>query len=76
MPRRTCLAVVLAAGEGTRMRSHTPKALHPLGGCSLLAHAMKAARSVGTDRLAIVVGPDHDAVAAEARKARIRGRDL
>src|SRR6478672_10589349 len=69
MSRRTCLAVVLAAGEGTRMRSHTPKALHPLGGCSLLAHAMKAARSVGTDHLAIVVGPDHDAVTAEARKA-------
>ncbi|MGA8962160.1 MAG: NTP transferase domain-containing protein, partial [Pseudolabrys sp.] len=68
MPRRTCLAIVLAAGEGTRMRSHTPKALHPLGGRSLLAHVMKAASSVGTDHLAIVVGPDHEAVAAEARK--------
>src|SRR5689334_7097442 len=66
MPRRTCLAIVLAAGEGTRMRSAQPKALHALGGKSLLAHVMAAASAAGTGNLAIVVGPDHDAVATEA----------
>ena len=68
MPRRTCLAIVLAAGEGTRMRSAQPKALHVLGGQSLLAHVMTAANAAGTGNLAIVVGPDHGAVAAEASR--------
>jgi bifunctional UDP-N-acetylglucosamine pyrophosphorylase/glucosamine-1-phosphate N-acetyltransferase len=68
MPRRTCLAIVLAAGEGTRMRSARPKALHALGGQSLLAHVVKAASAAGTDNLAVVVGPDHGAVATEALK--------
>ncbi len=68
MPRRTCLAIVLAAGEGTRMRSRTPKVLHQVGGCSLLGHVMKAASAAGTGDLAIVVGPDHGAVSVDARK--------
>src|SRR5262249_4599667 len=72
MSDRTCLAIVLAAGEGTRMLSQTPKALHPLAGRSLLPHVMKAAASVGTRNLAIVVGPVHEAVAAEARKCESR----
>jgi bifunctional UDP-N-acetylglucosamine pyrophosphorylase/glucosamine-1-phosphate N-acetyltransferase len=59
---------VLAAGEGTRMRSALPKALHTLGGRTLLAHVMTAASAAGTGDLAIVVGPDHGAVAAEARR--------
>jgi len=67
MPQRTCLAIVLAAGEGTRMRSQTPKALHTLGGSSLLSHVIKTARAAGTGDLAIVVGPNHGAVEAEAR---------
>jgi bifunctional UDP-N-acetylglucosamine pyrophosphorylase / glucosamine-1-phosphate N-acetyltransferase len=68
MPQRTCLAIVLAAGEGTRMRSKIPKALHTLGGNSLLSHVIKTALAVGTGNLAVVVGPGHGAVAAEARK--------
>jgi bifunctional UDP-N-acetylglucosamine pyrophosphorylase / glucosamine-1-phosphate N-acetyltransferase len=72
MPERTCLAIVLAAGEGKRMQSQTPKSLHPLAGRSLLAHVMQAAGSVGGDNLAIVVGPDHAAVVAEARKCASR----
>jgi bifunctional UDP-N-acetylglucosamine pyrophosphorylase/glucosamine-1-phosphate N-acetyltransferase len=68
MPRRTCLAIVLAAGEGTRMRSAQPKALHVLGGQSLLAHVMKAASAAGTVDLAVVVGPDQSAVIEEALK--------
>ncbi|MGB6350343.1 MAG: bifunctional UDP-N-acetylglucosamine diphosphorylase/glucosamine-1-phosphate N-acetyltransferase GlmU [Pseudolabrys sp.] len=68
MSRRSCLAIVLAAGEGTRMRSRMPKALHSLAGTSLLAHAMNAATAAGTMDQAIVVGPDHAAIAAEAQK--------
>src|SRR5262245_5135045 len=68
MSARKCLVIVLAAGEGTRMRSHVPKVLHELGGRSLLGHVLVAARTGGTDELAVVVGPDHDAVSAEARR--------
>ena len=68
MPRRTCLAIVLAAGEGTRMQSRTPKVLHQVAGRSLLAHVVNAASAAGTSNLAIVVGPDHGAVSADARK--------
>ena len=40
---RTSLTIVLAAGEGTRMRSSLPKVLHPVAGQSLLAHVLDAA---------------------------------
>src|SRR4051812_28416997 len=65
MPQRTCLAVVLAAGEGTRMRTSLPKALHELGGRTLLAHVLGAVS--GAD-VALVVGPDHGALEAAAKK--------
>ena len=68
MASRKCLVIVLAAGEGTRMRSHVPKVLHQLGGRSLLGHVILAARAGGGDDIAVVVGPDHDAVSAEARR--------
>lgn len=67
MRRRTCLAIVLAAGEGTRMRSAMPKVLHAIGGRTLLAHVLTAAMKACGGEIAVVVGPDHDAVAAEAR---------
>lgn len=67
-PRR-CLAVVLAAGEGKRMRSHLPKALHMIAGRSMLAHVLDAVGKAGADALAVVVGPGRDDVAAEARLA-------
>jgi bifunctional UDP-N-acetylglucosamine pyrophosphorylase/glucosamine-1-phosphate N-acetyltransferase len=66
MSKRTCLAIVLAAGEGTRMRSARPKVLHAIAGRSLLAHVLGAVRSAGMTA-AVVVGPDSEAVAAEAR---------
>ena len=50
------------------MRSAQPKALHALGGQSLLAHVMKAANAAGTANVAVVVGPDHGAVATAARE--------
>jgi len=65
---RTCLAIVLAAGEGTRMLSPRPKVLHQIGGQSLLAHVLDALRVAGQTRTAVVVGPDHAQVANEARR--------
>jgi bifunctional UDP-N-acetylglucosamine pyrophosphorylase/glucosamine-1-phosphate N-acetyltransferase len=70
MTARSCLAVVLAAGEGTRMRSSKAKVLHEVAGRSLLAHVLTAVAKAGVARAAVVVGPGqagHDQVAAEAR---------
>jgi bifunctional UDP-N-acetylglucosamine pyrophosphorylase/glucosamine-1-phosphate N-acetyltransferase len=70
MTGRTSLTIVLAAGEGTRMRSSTPKVLHSVAGQSLLAHVLKAAPQGAGAALAVVIGPDHADVAAEAGKLR------
>lgn len=68
MADRTCLAIVLAAGEGTRMRSLQPKVLHRLGGKPLVAHALASVAQANA--VAVVVGPGQEAVAAEARRLR------
>jgi bifunctional UDP-N-acetylglucosamine pyrophosphorylase / glucosamine-1-phosphate N-acetyltransferase len=60
-------AILLAAGQGTRMRSDRPKVLHPLAGAPLLHHALAAAASLDPDRLIVVTGHGADAVAAAAR---------
>ncbi len=65
---RTCLAIVLAAGEGTRMRSARPKVLHALAGQSLLAHVLDAVAQAGITATAVVIGPGQDEVAGEARR--------
>ncbi|MHB8886235.1 MAG: bifunctional UDP-N-acetylglucosamine diphosphorylase/glucosamine-1-phosphate N-acetyltransferase GlmU [Methylovirgula sp.] len=67
--RRRCLAVVLAAGEGKRMRSRKPKVLHELAGRSMLAHVLASVAAAGADRIAVVVGAGQEAVAAEAKRA-------
>lgn len=67
MPARTCLAIVLAAGEGTRMRSLRPKVLHAIGGRPLLGHVLTAVKDARATATAIVVGPGQEAVAAAAR---------
>ena len=56
------VVVVLAAGEGTRMRSATPKVLHALGGRSMLGHVVAAARGVEPERVAVVVGHGREQV--------------
>jgi bifunctional UDP-N-acetylglucosamine pyrophosphorylase / glucosamine-1-phosphate N-acetyltransferase len=65
---RTAVTIVLAAGEGTRMRSASPKVLHSVAGQSLLSHVLAAVPN--SSALAVVVGPDHDAVAKEVRRVR------
>ena len=56
-------AIVLAAGEGTRMKSRTPKVLHELGGRSLLGHVLAALSPLGAPRTAVVIGAGRDLVA-------------
>ena len=65
---RTCLTIVLAAGEGTRMRSSLPKMLHQVAGQSLLAHVLRAVRQAADGATVVIVGPDRDDVAQEARR--------
>jgi len=62
-PRPTA-SVVLAAGEGTRMRSATPKVLHEIGGRSLLGHAVHAVAELEPEHLAVVVGHGRAEVSA------------
>lgn len=65
---RRCLAVVLAAGEGKRMRSQRPKVLHELAGATLLSHVLRTVAAAGADPIAVVVGPGREDVEAEARR--------
>ncbi|TCL94239.1 UDP-N-acetylglucosamine pyrophosphorylase /glucosamine-1-phosphate N-acetyltransferase [Rhizobium sp. PP-WC-2G-219] len=65
---RTCLAVVLAAGESTRMKSSMSKVLHPIAGRAMIAHVMESLAGAGIRAAALVVGRDADSVAAAARR--------
>ena len=67
---RPAAVVVLAAGEGTRMKSATtPKVLHELCGRTLLGHVLAANRALGPDHLLVVVGHGRDQVEAHVREA-------
>src|SRR5438105_15459023 len=70
MAPRSSLTIVLAAGEGTRMRSSIPKVLHPVAGQSLLAHVLGAAPNGPEAALAVVVGPGEEAVEQETKRLR------
>ena len=59
-------AVVLAAGQGTRMKSATPKVMHRLAGQPLLGHVMGTLRQIEVADVVVVLGPDMDDVAAVA----------
>src|SRR6476469_3684112 len=61
-------ALILAAGEGTRMRSAVPKVLHPIGGRSLLGHALDAAAGLDPAHLVVVVRHARDEVEAHVRQ--------
>jgi len=54
--------VILAAGQGTRMKSSLPKVLHPLGGKPLFLHALTTARRLKPNKLAVVIGHGAEAV--------------
>ena len=61
-PSRPAAVIILAAGEGTRMKSAVPKVLHPLCGRTMLGHAVAAARELAPQRLVVVAGHGRDQV--------------
>jgi bifunctional UDP-N-acetylglucosamine pyrophosphorylase/glucosamine-1-phosphate N-acetyltransferase len=67
------VAVVMAAGQGTRFRSDLAKVLHPVAGRTLLRWVLEALRPLELDRVVVVVGHQADAVAAEVAAAGLPG---
>ena len=65
VPAPPTAAVVLAAGEGRRMRSAVPKVLHAVGGATLLGHAVAAVAALAPEHLAVVVGHGREQVCGE-----------
>ena len=63
-------AVILAAGQGTRMKSPTPKVLHRVGGRALVDHAIDTAEALGCERIVVVCG-DHSPQMAKQVRARL-----
>jgi bifunctional UDP-N-acetylglucosamine pyrophosphorylase/glucosamine-1-phosphate N-acetyltransferase len=61
---RPAAVIVLAAGEGTRMKSATPKVLHAICGRSLVGHVVAAARGLEPEHLVVVVGHGREQVGA------------
>src|SRR5579862_6773744 len=76
LPKETCrvseprpvAVIVLAAGEGTRMKSRIPKVLHHLCGRSMLGHVLAAAAELDPQRLVVVAGHGKDQVGAETER--------
>jgi len=69
MPSPAC--IILAAGEGTRLKSKYPKALQPLCGKPLVLHAIDAAHAAGADPVVVVIG-----AGAEQMRTALAGSDV
>ncbi|SON54456.1 Bifunctional protein GlmU [Hartmannibacter diazotrophicus] len=65
----SCLAIILAAGEGTRMRSSLPKVLHPVAGRAMIDHVVDAAKAGGADKVAVVIGSGAETVRSHLGKS-------
>jgi bifunctional UDP-N-acetylglucosamine pyrophosphorylase / glucosamine-1-phosphate N-acetyltransferase len=64
MARSTTAAIVLAAGKGTRMKSHLPKVLHPIAGRPMIGHVLASLAPLGAAPVVVVVGPGMEEVSA------------
>src|SRR6188474_309323 len=65
------LAVVLAAGESTRMKSSKSKVLHTIGNLPMISHVISALEKTGVSDVALVVGRDADPVISAARSGKL-----
>ena len=66
----TPVAIVMAAGKGTRMKSDLPKVLVPLGGRPMVEYVLQAIRAVGIERIVVVIGYRGDLVREALAKWR------
>lgn len=71
MTDRPLAAIILAAGQGTRMKSETHKVLHPIAGKPMLHHLLDTVDSIGVERTVIVVGARREQI-----EASVEGRDV
>ena len=62
MNQRKLAAVILAAGQGTRMKSGLAKVLHPLAGRPMIGHVLDTVRQLSAERIVVVVAPGMDDV--------------
>lgn len=69
--QRRFAVVILAAGQGTRMRSDTHKVLHPIASRPLLLHLLDTVDRLGADKRVVVVGKGREQV-----EAALQGRDV
>ena len=67
MFENSSLAIILAAGEGTRMKSAKPKVLHEVAGLSMLGHVLAAVQAANVSRIVVVIGPGRDDVATQIK---------
>ena len=63
--------IILAAGQGTRMRSKLPKVLHQVGGKSMLAHTITTSENLGADRIIVVYGHGGDVVRSAIQNDKV-----
>lgn len=68
---RPLAAIILAAGQGTRMKSNRHKVLHPVAGRPMLLHLLSAIEELGAERKIVVVGAGRDQV-----EAAVAGHDV
>jgi len=64
MTHRPAAAIVLAAGQGTRMKSDRPKVMHAVGGRPLIGHVLAGLAETAIERIVVVIGPGMDEVKA------------
>jgi len=70
---RHVTAIVMAAGQGTRLKSSQPKVLHMAAGRSLIGHVLEALRPLGLGQILVVVGPDQTAVVDAVDACDVKG---